>query len=120
MMEANLDVDGAYTALNFVMHILSVMGLFPAIHPWLIALIKVLHGTSPTDGLDNFVLERIAQHFDEAAQADGLKRDATFLFKMIALRNEGKVTDREVRICMEMNIVGGSDTIGISLSFILH
>lgn len=96
------------------------MGLFPAIFPWLMALTKVLPVWSPTDGLDNFVSEQIAQHVDEAAQADGSKKDATFLSKMIALRNEDKVTDKEVRICMEMNIVAGSDTTSISLSSILY
>ncbi|KIX01023.1 uncharacterized protein Z518_10089 [Rhinocladiella mackenziei CBS 650.93] len=96
------------------------MGLFPGLHPWFMRLTKLLRLPSPTEGLDNFITDQITRHTSETSQTDGAERDTTFLSKILTLRNEGKATDAEVRLCVEMNIVAGSDTTAISLSSIMY
>ncbi|EUC29979.1 hypothetical protein COCCADRAFT_29025 [Bipolaris zeicola 26-R-13] len=120
MMEANTDVNGICAALDAAFHYTSMTGLFPSLHPWLISLTRVLCLPIPTSRVDDFVTEKMALHLDEAAQVDGSKKGATFLSKMLALRNQGKVTDRDVHVCISMNIAAGSDTTAISLSSIVY
>ncbi|EUC43354.1 hypothetical protein COCMIDRAFT_101081 [Bipolaris oryzae ATCC 44560] len=120
MMEANADVNGICATLDAAFRYTSVMGLFPTFHPWLVSLMGALGARSPTSQLDNFVMEKMALHLHEAAQADGSKKSATFLSKMLALRDQGKGTDRDVRVCIGMNIAAGSDTTAISLSSIVY
>ncbi|EMD95336.1 hypothetical protein COCC4DRAFT_44371 [Bipolaris maydis ATCC 48331] len=120
MMEANADTSGICAALDTAFDYASVAGLFPALHPWLMSLMGVLRVPSPTLGLDNFVEEKMELHMDEAAQADGSKKSATFLSKMVALKNQGKATKHDIRVCMTTNISAGSDTTAISLSAIVY
>jgi cytochrome P450 len=120
MMEANADVNGICASLHAAFRYTSVAGLFPDLHPWMMSLLGVLRVPSPTSRIDDFVSEKMALHMNEAAQTDGSKRSATFLSKMLALRNQGKATDRDVRVCIDMNIAAGSDTTAISLSSIVY
>ncbi|KAL6150794.1 hypothetical protein ACJQWK_00361 [Exserohilum turcicum] len=120
LMKTNADAHGACAALDLAWRFASVMGLLPGLFSSLETLVKVFRLPITLDGLESVVTEHVNRHMDKAAQADGSKKDATFLSKVLTLRNEGKVADKEVRVCMEMNISAGSDTTGISLSAIMY
>ncbi|EXA30590.1 hypothetical protein FOVG_18046 [Fusarium oxysporum f. sp. pisi HDV247] len=121
MMESNKDIGDACKGLDDIWHNVAVMGLLPGLYPWMVRIVNLLGLRGLTDGLDTFVDLHMRQYPQkEKSQGNETITNSTFMDTLLELQRNGKITDKEIRLCLFMNISAGSDTTGISLSCIIY
>lgn len=94
----------------------SVVGLFPALHPWLAWAARTAKQRIPFDNILDFLnaqQDKRKTHPDSGSAND-------FLSKLLLLREKGKLTSHDVTTTLGANVAAGSDTTAISLSSVIY